>query len=104
MPQTGNYLVRVRFDPEVADRVRERIWHESQEMTDLAEGRLELTMRLGALAEVESWILGWGRQAEVIEPKELRMRLTTAAEGLLAVYKRDPAAARKGRGESGKVP
>jgi proteasome accessory factor B len=87
----GNYLVRIRFEPGVADRVRERIWHDSQEMKDLPEGRLELTMRLGALAEVESWILGWGSQAEVIEPAELRERMKAAAEGLASLYsKREP--------------
>ena len=87
MVGTGNHTVKVRFAPEVADRVRERVWHETQQITDLPEGGIELTVKLGALAEVERWILGWGPQAEVIGPPELRQRLTKAAKQLSAIYK-----------------
>ena len=87
MVGTGNHTVKVRFAPEVADRVRERVWHETQQITDLPEGGIELTVKLGALAEVERWILGWGPQAEVIGPPELRQRLAKAAKQLCAIYK-----------------
>ncbi|MGH7995286.1 MAG: helix-turn-helix transcriptional regulator [Opitutaceae bacterium] len=78
----GNHLVRVRFDPEVAGRVRERVWHESQEMTDRPDGGLELTLRLGALPEVERWILGWAPHAEALAPPELRQRIRARAQAL----------------------
>ncbi|HUR59880.1 MAG TPA: WYL domain-containing transcriptional regulator [Opitutaceae bacterium] len=78
---TADHRVIIRFDATAAERVREREWHASQEMKDLAGGGLELTLRLGALSEVEQWVLGWGAAAEVIEPKELRdsVRKTVAA-------------------------
>lgn len=82
----GNYAVVVRFGAEVADRVREREWHESQELRDLPDGGLELRMTLGALAEVERWVLGWGASAEVLAPKELRERLRAVAESLAKAY------------------
>jgi predicted DNA-binding transcriptional regulator YafY len=82
----GNYAVRVRFDAEVADRVRERVWHDSQEMQDLPGGGVELRLRLGALPEVESWILSWGHHAEVVAPAELRRRIKATARSLAAVY------------------
>ena len=87
MVGTGNHTVKVRFAPEVADRVRERIWHETQQIADLPDGGIELAVKLGALAEVERWILGWGPQAEVIGPPELRQRLAKAAKQLCAIYK-----------------
>jgi len=31
-----------------------------------------LTMGVGGLVEVTSWVLGFGRQAEVLEPEHLR--------------------------------
>ncbi|MEY4941509.1 MAG: hypothetical protein RIQ93_3244, partial [Verrucomicrobiota bacterium] len=67
----------------VAERVREREWHESQTMTELPDGALEVRLRLGALREVEQWVLGWGAAAEVIAPPELRaaIRKTVAALG-----------------------
>lgn len=89
MVGSGNHTVLVRFAPEVADRVRERVWHDSQKIKDLPGGGIELSVRLGALAEVERWILGWGPHAEVIAPPELRQRMAQAAHQLQTLYKRD---------------
>lgn len=83
---TGEHVVKVRFDAVVADHLRERVWHESQEMRDLPDGGVELTLRLGALAEVERWILGWGTHAEVLAPAESRERLRATAEELARRY------------------
>lgn len=83
---SGDYHVVVRFAPAVADRVREREWHESQEMKELPGGALELRLRLGALTEIEQWILGWGANAEVIEPAELRANLKATAKALAGMY------------------
>ena len=81
----------IRFQAGVADRVREREWHESQEMRNLRNGGLELRLRLGALAEIERWVLGWGAAAEVIAPAELRARVRATVRELASIY-----------GESGK--
>jgi predicted DNA-binding transcriptional regulator YafY len=84
----GNHRVVIRFDPGAAERVREREWHESQEMVELPGGRLELRLKLGSLTEIEHWILGWGAAAEVIAPKELRERIHRTAAALTAKYGR----------------
>ncbi len=82
----GNYEVVIRFDSAVADRVREREWHESQDMRDQADGSLELRLRLGALAEVARWVLGWGDSAEVLGPPELRDHLRAKVTRLARIY------------------
>jgi proteasome accessory factor B len=82
-----DYRFVIRFSADVADRVREREWHESQELRDLPDGRLELSLRLGALPEVERWVLTWGADAEVVHPKELRHRLRATAATLLERYR-----------------
>ena len=51
--------------------VRERDWHPSQKIRDLRDGKIELEMTLGALEEIERWILSWGEHAKVLEPKKL---------------------------------
>jgi proteasome accessory factor B len=81
-----NYLVVIRFNAGVADRVREREWHESQEMRALPTGGLELRLRLGALAEIERWVLGWGAAAEVVAPAELRARIRSTVKTLASTY------------------
>jgi predicted DNA-binding transcriptional regulator YafY len=82
-----DYRVTIRFDHVVADRIREREWHESQELRNLPDGRLELRLRLGALPEIERWVLTWGSDAEVVQPKELRERLKATAATLLKKYR-----------------
>jgi proteasome accessory factor B len=82
----GNFKVVIRFGRGSADRIREREWHESQTLRDLADGGAELTLRLGALEEIERWILEWGPEAEAVQPRELRERLRETARALLELY------------------
>jgi proteasome accessory factor B len=84
----GDYRVVIRFSPAVAERIREREWHESQEMRELPGGGLELHLRLGALTEVEQWILSWGAAAEVVSPPELRASIARTAAALARTYRR----------------
>lgn len=84
---SGNFRVVISFSAAVADRVREREWHESQEWRDLPDGGLELALRLGALQEIEGWVLSWGADAEVLQPRELRERLRKTAAALGQVYR-----------------
>jgi predicted DNA-binding transcriptional regulator YafY len=64
--------IAIRFGPSVAARVSETRWHPSQ-VTELeADGSLLWRARVSGLLEVRSWILGWGPDAEVLEPEMLR--------------------------------
>jgi proteasome accessory factor B len=83
----GDYRVVIRFTAAVADRIREREWHESQELRELPDGALELRLRLGALTEIEQWVLGWGAAAEVIGPAELRASIRQALQTLAITYR-----------------
>jgi proteasome accessory factor B len=83
---TGNWRVVIRFAATVAERVREREWHESQEMSERPDGGLELQLRLGALEEVEQWVLGWGAAAEVVAPPELRAKIKQTVADLAKCY------------------
>ena len=86
MGGTGDHRVVIRFTNAVAERVREREWHETQEMRDLPGGALELRLRLGALSEAEQWILSWGAAAEVLAPTELRASLKKSIAALTTTY------------------
>jgi proteasome accessory factor B len=82
----GDYRVVIRFTPAVADRIRERIWHATQKLRDLPGGGLEFEVRLGALPEIERWILSWGAHARVVEPKELCDRIADTVRALAREY------------------
>lgn len=79
----GQFDVIVRFAPRVADYVREKKWHESQELRELKGGTVELRMRLSGLEEVERWVLGWGGDAKVVGPPELAASIKAAAKKML---------------------
>lgn len=73
--------VRLRFDPVVADRVKETVWHRTQELSDLPGGGVEMVVQVAGVVEIRPWILSWGNQVEVIGPPELREAVATATRG-----------------------
>jgi proteasome accessory factor B len=81
----GRYEVVIRFAARVADYVREKKWHESQRLKELPGGAVELRLRLSSLMEVERWVLGWGGDAHVIRPVELKSAVAEAARRILKV-------------------
>ena len=74
--------VRVLFAQSLAPYIRERLWHPSQKLRDLPDGRVELTLTVADTLEVRRWILGYGVQAEVVAPEGLREALRVEAEAL----------------------
>lgn len=66
--------------------MRERVWHQSQRIRELADGRVELSFRAGGLFEITRWVLGWGDAAEVISPESLRTQILAALRSATAVY------------------
>lgn len=79
----GEYQVGLRFSEQVADYIREKKWHDSQTLTELPDGAVELRMTLSSLAEVERWVLSWGGNATVLGPAELAESVCRAAERIL---------------------
>jgi proteasome accessory factor B len=80
----GKFAVIIRFLPRAADYIREKKWHSSQTLRDLPGGGVELRMTLSSLAEVQRWILSWGGEAQVVQPRELAESVLTAAKKILA--------------------
>ena len=79
----GEHDVVIRFDARVADYVREKKWHESQELREMKNGAVELRLKLSSLMEIQRWILSWGGDAKVIQPRELAEAVREAAEKML---------------------
>jgi proteasome accessory factor B len=78
--------VTLRFTPRVATRVVATTWHESQEVRELPDGRLELRMVIAEPAEIRPWILGWGKECEVVAPAGLRDSIQAELEEAVAAY------------------
>jgi predicted DNA-binding transcriptional regulator YafY len=71
--------VKVRFSKTVTRYVRDRRWHTSQQVRDLPSGGIELTLQVADTFEVRRWLLGFGVDAEVLEPLALREALRQQA-------------------------
>ncbi len=80
------YDIHIRFSANVAERIEERVWHDSQQTKRRRNGGVDLRLRLGSLVEIERWVLGWGAEAEVLSPPELRESLTTTTATMARRY------------------
>jgi predicted DNA-binding transcriptional regulator YafY len=88
---SGNFDIHLRFDASIAERISERVWHESQQLIPNPDGSIDLHLLLGSLIEIERWVLGWGAHAEVIAPAELRIQLAnTTAEMAQRYFQQRP--------------
>ena len=83
---SGKHTVRIQFDGFAARLVRERDWHPSQKIRELKNGEIELEMTLGALEEIERWILSWGEHAKVRGPKILADNVKKQIQRTLKKY------------------
>lgn len=77
--------VRIFFDDKVARFVRRRQWHPTQEIKRTEDG-IELTMEVSGTVEIVSWVLGFGDQAEVLEPQTLRDQVAAELRRASARY------------------
>ena len=73
----------IRFNELVADYIREKKWHPTQQQRDLENGGVELTMHLTSLSEVQRWVMTWCGNAQVISPPELAKSVREAAEKII---------------------
>ncbi len=68
-----SHKVRLLFTEDVAPWVEEREWHPKQTLQRRRSGDVELSFPCKGLYEVQRWVLAWGHDVKVLEPKELRM-------------------------------
>jgi|SRR5450755_5105850 predicted DNA-binding transcriptional regulator YafY len=78
--------VRLRFSPYVAKRVKETMWHLSQQIVETPGGDLIWTAQISNTLEIESWIRRWGADCEVLTPQELREKMMKEVNNLAALY------------------
>jgi proteasome accessory factor B len=78
--------VTVRFSSAVARRVAETTWHASQRLEWHDDGSLTWRGRVAGTHEIRIWILGWGADAEVLAPAELRRSVAEELARATAAY------------------
>ena len=63
--------VVLRFRHDIAETIRERSWHPSQQLRNRSDGSVVMTLQVCDDYALRSWILGFGRLVRVLAPSSL---------------------------------
>jgi predicted DNA-binding transcriptional regulator YafY len=80
--------VRIRFTPPAAGYIREKKWHDTQKITEGADGSVIFEARVAGLEAMKHWALSWGANAVVLEPASLRESIEKEAQVIAARHAR----------------
>jgi predicted DNA-binding transcriptional regulator YafY len=76
--------VELLLDRATATWARDRVWHASQRLTPLRDGRLRMTLRVADTRELVGWILSFGGGVRVLSPPGLRARVRAEGRAIAA--------------------
>jgi predicted DNA-binding transcriptional regulator YafY len=78
--------VKICFSAGQARYIRERIWAVDQEIIEQEDGSIILKMTTSGWYEIKRWVLGYGPEAEVLQPVELRAEISRTLKEARDVY------------------
>ncbi len=84
--EAGPSTVVVEFSRAKANLLASRLWHQTQRIEPLPDGRIRLSFKAPNLMPVVSWILEWGPHARAVEPQELVDLVKRELEQARALY------------------
>jgi predicted DNA-binding transcriptional regulator YafY len=79
--------IDLEFTPTVAPFVRGRVWHESQQIEELADGRLRMRLDVSNDWALRSWLLGFGAAVRVVSPPALALEIGVELTRASAQYR-----------------
>ena len=78
--------IKVWFHSDVAGYIKEKIWHESQQIHSQNDGSIIFEAEVAGTDEIRFWIMTWGSKAEVLSPASLRDEIRAEAEMMVSRY------------------
>lgn len=82
------YRVVIAFDREQARWIRERVWQDTQVLTDTPDGGMTLELEVTGLEAIQRWIMSFGGHARVLHPPELADSVRRQAQLMVDAYSR----------------
>jgi len=79
--------VILRFSQKVAQNVSEVNWHKTQKILPLADGGIEFHVTVSGINEIAWWVLGYGKEVEVLSPQTLRQIIRRHVDALAEMYR-----------------
>ncbi len=78
--------VEIRFSGRAARFVPEYHWSDQQEIEELSENKIIFKVKTGSREEIKKWVLGYGAEAEVLKPADLRAEMQQEIEKMMENY------------------
>jgi predicted DNA-binding transcriptional regulator YafY len=78
--------VRVKFSARVAAMIAEAKRHPTQQIDPQPDGSVIFEATVRGIEEIAIWIMGYGRDAVVLEPESLRDHILAHAQGMISQY------------------
>lgn len=80
--------IKIRFSPDVAHMIYDRVWRQGQQMQVEKDGAVLLCFEASGTLEILAWVLSFGSHAELLEPPELRRELRKQVKGMKEIYRK----------------
>lgn len=77
------FMVKVRFGPEIGHLIRERTWHPSQELVEEGDGSLVLTFEASGEKEILAWLYSYLPYVQILKPRELKEKFLESLQKAL---------------------
>lgn len=84
-PDDRHLQIHLRFDHDIADKVRDSDNQYIEKMESGQEG-LHVFLRVHQMEELLQWVLGWGTDVVVLEPEAFQIRIREEIEKMLKRY------------------
>jgi predicted DNA-binding transcriptional regulator YafY len=81
-----SHKIKIRFNAAIAPYIQEREWHAKQQLTPEKGGTILFEVSVNNLTGMVPWILSWGANATVLEPRNLVTEIENELRKLVTVY------------------
>ena len=78
--------VRIKFRGVAAKVIETGQHHPSEKITKLKDGSLVYEVKVNGTEEISRWIMGFGEDAKVLEPKDLQEKIRSTIEKMKSFY------------------
>ena len=78
--------VVILFAARIAPLIQEVNWHPTQQIRELSNGVLRFEVTVAGWQEIGWWVLSWGHEAAVVEPKALQKWIAQTAQKMVKLY------------------
>ena len=78
--------VSIRFSAYQTPWIKERQWHPSQRIIEHDDGSITVHFQVSGLDAIKRWVMRYGKEAEVLEPQELRDMVRKEVREMGVVY------------------